>query len=68
MTISIPFGWWLAPAILTIFAYAVAWWQIPKPQPSSYMPDVTPAIVGLVTMFAATIVSLAAWLAWALLT
>lgn len=64
MTISL--GWWALPAIITLAAYAVAWWRVPAPQPSSYFPDTGPVILGFIYLSLATVVSLAAWLMWAL--
>lgn len=64
MTISI--GWWALPALITVAAYAVALWRIPASQPSSYFPDFGPAIIGFINVALATVVALAAWLAWAL--
>lgn len=67
MSTTITFGWWLFPAAITCVAYAVALWSIPAPRPSSYFPDFGPAIQGFIYLSLATMVSLAAWLVWALM-
>lgn len=64
MTISV--GWWALPTVITLAAFAVAFWRIPAPQPSSYFPDTGPVIQGFIYFALATIASLAAWLMWAL--
>lgn len=66
MSVTIHLGWWVLPALITVAAYAIAVWRIPAAQPSSYLPDFGPAIVGFITLSLASIASLLAWLVWAL--
>ncbi|QIB32667.1 hypothetical protein [Ancylobacter pratisalsi] len=67
MTLAIELGWWIAPAAITAISYVVAFWSIPEPQPSSFLPDLGPAITGFINLSVATIISLVAWLVWSLL-
>lgn len=59
MTLTIAFGWWLAPALITIAAFA--WAMQDKYTGGSYN------FAGLFTLPFAGCVSLAAWLAWSVL-
>lgn len=66
MSMTIHIGWWVLPLIISLAAYAVAWWRIPASQPGGYFPDFGPAIVGFVNLSLASIVTLSVWLTWAL--
>ena len=63
MTITITYGYWMIPLVITIFAFAahlrVCW---------NEEPGYGGAIVGMFTFMTATVVSLFAWLVWAILT
>jgi len=64
MDVTISFGWWLAPLAVTILAFGYAIWD----GPSSARPSYADAVIALIEYGAALIVSLIAWLVWALLT
>lgn len=61
MTITL--GWWLAPAIITLAAFIWARWEAPNLGTELGIPDIADVFLYAV----ATGVSLAAWLAWAVL-
>jgi len=66
MTISISIGWWIAPLAITIMLFGAAWAKTSEDR----RPAGDYSFPGLGTVFAmgaATIMSLIAWLAWALL-
>jgi hypothetical protein len=65
MTFSITLGWWLVPFVATLTAYVFAFWSARSNGRPSY-PDVD-AAVGMFLYGAATILSLAVWLVWAVL-
>jgi hypothetical protein len=54
------------PTAITIAAYVAAFASIPKADHGSYFPDIAPVVMGITYLGLATIVSLAAWLVWAL--
>lgn len=58
MTITV--GWWAVPALITMGTFVYALWPV---RPTGYGAD----IVGAVSLMAAVIVSLVAWLSWSLL-
>jgi hypothetical protein len=70
MGLTIEFGWWLAPLAVTAGSFAWASWKckgIARGTGGGYLPDMT----GLVELFywvPAIVVSLVAWLIWALAT
>ena len=61
---SISFGYWVIPAFFTLAAFYVAFREAPG-QRGDY--DFASPIIGLLFLAAALIVSLVAWLIWALL-
>lgn len=64
MTNAIHFGWWLVPAGTTLAAFGWARWFGFEKQPSA---DYSFDVLAYVCVYgAAAIVSLAAWLVWAL--
>jgi hypothetical protein len=66
MTITL--GTWIYPLALTLCWFAAALWFIPKPEPSNgWFPDPTPAIVAVLNVLFAAILSLVAWLVWAVI-
>lgn len=67
MTFAITFGWWLVPALVTVAAFGAAYLAMPSRRPPSGYGDIGGAIVALVEFAAAAILSLIAWLAWAVL-
>lgn len=68
MDVTITLGWWLAPAAVTISAFAgMALWDRSQPRSSGYG-AVTDGLLALIAYGAALIVSLVAWLFWAILT
>lgn len=66
MTFTIEIGWWLAPLTITIAAFVCA--RIATPPSHAGYYGYGNAIAGLFTYGAALIVSLIAWLIWAVLT
>lgn len=64
MTFTIEIGWFLAPLAITIVAFVWAGIATP-PNDGNYFGN---AVAGLFTYGAALIVSLIAWLIWAVLT
>ena len=64
---TITFGWWLLPLVITVASMA---WAIPVRDDERRSGSYFPALDGLESAFrtgVATIVSLIAWLVWALL-
>lgn len=66
MTITITFGWWLAPLAVTIAACGLAWWI--EHRDDHYTGLVGGAVTALFLWMPAIIASLIAWLIWAVLT
>lgn len=64
MTIRIVADWWLLPLFVTVVAFGWAAWADRDNSPGDYGAG---AILSLVIYGAATIVSLLAWLIWAVL-
>lgn len=65
---TIEFGWWLIPLIITVITFGWAKRQAPPTSNGSYMPDVVSPMLGAGLMLIAAVVSLVAWLIWALAT
>lgn len=66
MTFSITLGWWLLPVIVTLGAFgAYAWWQADQ-KPSGGYGRIGDALGSLIMFGGVLIVSLVAWLIWAL--
>lgn len=61
MTLTVDFGWWLAPLALTLAAFL---WAFMNCLPSRY-PSYADGVVALFAFCLATIISLIAWLVWA---
>lgn len=66
MTFVIEIGWWLIPLAISILAFLWAVVATPRSNPGYY--GYGSAIAGLFTYVPALIVSLIAWLIWAVLT
>lgn len=68
MTFTISYGWWIAPAVVTASLCVVCWLKAPRMQPQngSMFPDLGGALMNGLCWAAAIIVSLVAWLIWAL--
>lgn len=64
MTINI--GWWLIPLLVTVVSFTVAVRKAPQDQRGGYVPDVISPMLGAALLLIAAIVSLFAWLIWAL--
>ena len=65
MSMTIAFGWWVAPAVVTIVAYG---WAaiVSRPDGRSYgLAAIGEGAVALFFYGLATVASLAAWLVWA---
>jgi hypothetical protein len=67
MSITIQFGWWLLPLAVTVCSYGRAFWLLPDELGGGDYAATGKALCGLVYLGAATIISLIAWLVWALL-
>lgn len=59
-------GSWILPLAITFAAFATGYALTPTAKPSSYFPDFGAAVIGAICMMLSVIVSLAAWLIWAL--
>jgi hypothetical protein len=57
---------WIIPAAFTLSSFVLAFALVPRPQPSSYLPDIVPGLIAIFNLSMATILSLAVWLFWAL--
>lgn len=62
MILNIVIGWWAAPALVTLVVYVLAWRRTVRDADHRELGP-----LALLYMMMATIVSLAAWLGWALL-
>ena len=65
---TIELGWWLIPLAITLISFATAKSKTPPTQPSGYIPDVVSPMIGVGATLIAAVVSLLAWLIWALAT
>lgn len=69
MTITLSLGWWLAPAILSVVL--LVGWRIfgvrMQPNNSSMFPDAGGALMELCGYLVAALLSVIAWLIWAVL-
>jgi len=63
MTITIGFGWWIAPAVVTIVAFALAW-RAQSPHTGGDYNFV--GFFNTMAYIVALVPSLAAWLIWSL--
>lgn len=66
MTFTIAFGWWLAPLLITLGSYGYSVWRLISNRSPGDYGHIGQALALLVMLCASTIVSLVAWLAWAL--
>ena len=64
MTLAIPHGWWLAPMAVTVLAFGIAVVKQDR-EPCDHYGLLGRAVVNLMLYGAAAIVSLVAWLVWA---
>ncbi len=68
MDISISFGWWLGPAVVTIALFAG--WRLfgvrMQPNRGGMFPDAAGAFIEIGGYLVMTLLSLIAWLIWAL--
>lgn len=68
MEITVSLGWWLVPLAVTIIAFgAYITWEV-RTVPSYGYGRIGDGIASAILMAAALIVSLIAWLIWAVLT
>ncbi len=63
MTITITLGWWLAPAIITVVLFVWAFWPL---EVYAFSKGPSVSVVQTICTLGAAVVSLAAWLVWAL--
>lgn len=66
MTFQLHLGWWLLPFAVTIAAFVWRYWVHKDDQPSYGYGRIGAGLGELLTLAAALIVSLVAWLIWAL--
>lgn len=68
MTFTITMGWWLVPLAITVATFGgFAVWSISQPPASGY-DSIGAGIAAAMVFLLATVVSLVAWLVWAVLT
>lgn len=67
MTITIDFGWWLFPLAVTFAACTAAYFSSPTRRPPTGYGNIGDGIVAMFLWGPAVIVSLIAWLIWAVL-
>lgn len=68
MTLSTQLGWWLVPFAVTVLSITFVSRRLDKRDPKGYGQDpIGTAIILLLVFGCAAIVSLAAWLIWALM-
>jgi len=63
MDFTLTIGWWAIPAFITIAALYGAFREQPAPSGNDYGAG---AVIGLIFVMGAVIVSLVAWLVWAI--
>lgn len=68
MNISIEISWWIIPALVTLVAHAWACLASSDGDGGSTYAAIGTALITLLRLGAALIISLAAWLVWAVLT
>jgi hypothetical protein len=68
MTLTLGFGWWLLPTAVTIISFVVALYKGQDEESHGDYASIGNAMVAIVVYGAAIIVSLLAWLIWAVLT
>lgn len=64
MSVTLTFGWWLLPLVITVLAISFALFLS---QRKGGQDDLAGGIVSLIFFCFATIISLLAWLIWAVL-
>lgn len=68
MTVYIPFGWWLLPLAITVAAFIWQWWILKDKTTGGDYGPIGLAVFQAITFLGALVVSLFAWLVWAVLT
>lgn len=63
---TIGFGWWLIPLAITLCSYGRAFWVMSDEKGGGDYAAIGDALVAVVCLSMATIISLIAWLVWAL--
>lgn len=66
MNLTIEISWWIVPLVATLTAFIWAWTQTSEPDSTAALNLIGP-VVFLLYYGLATIVSLIAWLAWAVI-
>ena len=66
MEVSITVGWWAVPLAITVASFIAAYKLAAEPDQCGYFPDFGAAISLAANIAFAIIVSLVAWLVWAL--
>lgn len=65
MTVTI--GWWIVPTIVTVWAFGWHVWVHRRERPGYAYGNVGQALGRAITMMIAAVVSLGAWMMWALI-
>ena len=65
MTIEI--GYWVIPLVITFVSFVVASMCAKEPSSHGYFPDFGAALLNIIRLAIALIVSLVAWLLWAII-
>tara|TARA_R110002020_G_scaffold53905_8_gene150473 strand:+ start:10566 stop:10766 length:201 start_codon:yes stop_codon:yes gene_type:complete len=60
--------WWMLPALVTLLTYGFTVWRISTAKTSGDYGHIGQALAFVAMLCASTIISLMAWLLWALLT
>lgn len=68
MTVYVPLAWWLLPLGVTVAAFGWQWWLHKDERSGSDYGHIGLAMRQAVTFLGAMVVSLVAWLVWAVLT
>lgn len=64
MTVSLTFGWWLAPLLVTVISFAWAYLRCMVEGSGGFMP--AGVLLAMLLFPLAAVLSLIAWLIWAL--
>lgn len=66
VSVYVSLGWWLAPALITLAAFVAVRIFGPRMRPNGGLGEMVVGLLELLAYGAAALVSLIAWLIWAL--
>lgn len=69
MTVTISFGWWILPAVITVVSF-IGWRMFGVRMDThnvGYLPDFGGCLFEIIGYLAAALLSVSAWLLWSLL-